>query len=160
MIKIAVFNLGRGIYSAFSINQDYPLSTTIRVNDNASKSEIERIIVSRFHSQRVEWKKHGITSIKPIERTGTRLGGWKFKWLQPSVLWSNQSISELKKTETLISETGLTIVKETPIAKPITEREQMVMAETTEDGRFSFTPLSNDIIAISEIPEYIKNHKA
>ena len=156
MIKIAIFNQGRDVYTAMSINQEYPLSTVIRAPRGASKSEVERICIQRFHSQRMEWKKLGA----PLPNLSKK-NAWKMIWFTPSVLWNNQpklNIPEnvIKTAEMeLVKEPGLTITKRVPVTQ---EREKMVMAECTLDGKFSFTPLTEDIIAVSEIPDYIASH--
>ena len=159
MIKIAVFNVGRGMYAAFSINQEYPLGTILKA-PTASKEEIERNLIVRFHSQRNEYKKQG-KHIEPIERNGTLRGGWKFMWWPTSILWKeNNSIITQTREEVLVKEPGLTITKKTPLAKEMEKAlptEKMVMAEC-KDGKFSFTPVTEDIIGISQIPEYISKH--
>lgn len=169
MIKIAVFNVGRGMYAAFSINQEYPLGTILKA-PTASKEEIERILIVRFHSQRNEYKKQG-KRIEPIDRNGTLRGGWKFTWWPTSILWKeNNSIITQTREEVLVNEPGLTITKKTPLAKEMGKalfdaneitgkivKEKMVMAEC-KDGKFSFTPVTEDIIGISQIPEYISKH--
>ena len=167
MIKIAVFNLGRGMYSVFSLNQEYPVATVLKA-PGASKEEIERILIVRFHSQRNEYKKQG-KYIEPINQNGKRRGGWKFIWYPLDVLFNKTQKTE--KVETLVSEPGLTITKKSPFVEQMEKtlfdkneitgspiKEQFVMAEQTLDGKFTFTPLTDDIIFLTQIPEYITKH--
>ena len=166
MIKIAVFNIGKGMYSAFSLNQEYPLATVVKA-PLASKHEIERILIVRFHSQRNEYKKIG-KDIEPINTGGKRRGGWKFIWTPVDVLYKKLEPVPVHE-EVLVNEPGLTITKKSPLAESMEKvfsseeitgkiiKEKMGIA-SMNDGQFKFTEIKGDIIGVSQIPEYIRTH--
>lgn len=147
MIKIVVVALGKNRYSAFSLNQEFPLLTTFGGEGTESRKEIERIIVGRFYVQRAKYKEEG-AYIMPL----TKGKAWKFIWTDTSVFWNK--IKPQVELETLANEPGSQISRQTP-----QKHEPMYIAESTDDGKCSFTPLSKDIIAESEIPAYIKEHQ-
>lgn len=163
MIKIAVIALGKNIYNAFSLNQEYPVATTYRGTWSDTKEDVEKVFISRFHSQRLEWKKMG-KDIPPLEKTGVRRGGWKFIWKNTANIFDKpaEQIKVKPQVETLVSEPGLTITKEKPIfqvaAETAAELEPMYVAKKLEHG-FNFEPISDDVIPESKIPEYIRTHK-
>lgn len=165
MIKIAVFNIGKGMYSAFSLNQEYPLATVVKA-PLAGKHEIERILILRFHSQRNEYKKIG-KDIEPINSNGKRRGGWKFIWTPVDILYKKLE-PVCTKEEVLVNEPGLTITKKSPLAESMEKvlpeeitgkiiKEKMGIA-SMNDGQFRFTEIKGDIIGVSQIPEYIAAH--
>ena len=159
MIKIAVVSLGRNLYSAFSLNQEYPLATVFRAKGYESREEIERILIVRFHSQRTEYKKMGYI-FDPVGRNGKKRGGWKFIWMDTKVFWNK--IEPQTKVETLVNEPGLTIKKEVPLQKVADliakNLEQMYIAEENE-GTFKFTPVEGTVVAESDIPSFISIRK-
>lgn len=160
MIKVVIINLGNNLYSAFSINQEYPLATTVRLKEHMSKDSIERMLILRFHSQRSEYKKVGI-DINPIEMNGSRRGGWKFIWMDTKVFWNK--VTAKPEKETVVDMPGLKIERELPLQEAAKtaakEFEPLYIAEQVLDGGFKFTPVSEDIIRESEIPAYMKSHK-
>lgn len=147
MIKIVVVALGKNRYSAFSLNQEFPLLSTFTGDGTESRKEIERTLIIRFHTQRNKYKEQGAC----VARL-TRRNAWKFIWTDTSVFW-NKTKPQVE-LETLVNEPGLQISRQTP-----QKHEPMYIAESTDDGKCSFTPLSKDIIAESEIPAYIKEHQ-
>jgi len=159
MIKIAVINLGKNLISAFSLNQEYPLATTLRTDNKMSQREIENILKIRFHSQRTEYKKKGIL-IPRLDRHGSRDGGWKFIFMDSSIVWNNLQNRQnpQPKSVEIVNEVGLKIERQVPLQKvaDITSKtlEQMYIAEE-KDGAFTFTPLEGNVIAESDIPHYI-----
>ncbi len=157
MIKIAVLNLKKNVYVAFSINQEYPLATVVRSDVPLNKSEIEQMIKMRFHSQRNEWKKLGY-KVESLQNHR----GWKFTWWPQSIFWLQPKSVTAEKVETLVEEPGLTITKKIPVENK-TEKsipgEKMGIA-SMEDGKFMFTEIKGDVIGISQIPEYIANHSS
>lgn len=160
MIKIAVINLGKNWYAAFSLNQTYPLATIYRGSDMDSKADIEGVLIKRFHSQRQEYKKMDI-SVPPLTVDGRRQG-WKFIWKNPSVIWEKPEEPK-PQVETLVDDFGLKITKTKPleeVAKQTTKTlEPMYIATKVGDGGFRFDPITDDIVAESDIPNYMKIHK-
>ena len=159
MIKVVIVNLGNNFYSAFSINQEHPLATTIRLKGRMSKDSIERMLILRFHTQRSEYKKVGI-DIDPIKPNGSRRGGWKFIWTDTTVFWNK--VTAKPEKETVVDMPGLKIERELPLQEAAKtaakEFEPLYIAEQLDSG-FKFTPVSEDIIRESEIPAYMKSHK-
>ena len=161
MIKIAIVSLGKNLYSAFSLNQEYPLATVYKGTWRDDKDRVEQIVIQRFHSQRNEYKKTG-ASIPPINRAGRHRDGWKFIWKNIASIFEKPEVPQKQFIEEVLTkEPGLTITKKTPLASmmenALVEKEKMVIAEV-KDGRFSFTPVTEDIIGVSEIPDYITKH--
>lgn len=160
MIKIAVVSLGRNLYCAFSLNQDYPLSTTVRAKGYEHKEDIERIIIGRFHSQRREYMEAGAI-IKLVGKRGSLSDRWKFIWTDTRVFWNK--VEPTTEKQVLVDEPGLRIEKHMPLKEIASisakKLEQMYMAEADANGKCSFTPVTDDIIAESEIPTYIKLHQ-
>ena len=161
MIKIAIVSLGRNIYCGFSLNQEYPVASI--VHSNASRDVIEHTFISRFHSQRFEYRKNG-ADIDYINSNGKRRGGWKFIWCDTSIFWNKTEKTTKQETQTLVNETGLRIEKLTPlteIAKATAEEienEPMYVAKRLGGG-FEFTPVTDDIVPESKIGEYMKTHR-
>ena len=160
MIKVAIVSLGKDLYSAFSLNQECPLATVYKGTWRDDKDRVERVIIQRFYSQRNEYKKQGF-DIPPINREGRHRDGWKFIWKNTaSIFEKTEPQPKQFVEEVLAKETGLTITRKTPLAEAMEKalpKEQMVMAEC-DNGRFSFTPVTDDIIGVSEIPNYIASH--
>lgn len=152
MIKICVIALGKDVFSAFSINQEYPLATVIRGDWTKSKKEVEENIRSRLASQRMEWKKLG----KSVPTLPKKRDNWRFNWVNTSIFW-NTDKKPKPETLTLLDEPGLTVTRE---VKPtiVDSNEPLYFAEKNGNA-FNFTPVTADVIKESEIPNYMKTHK-
>lgn len=160
MIKIAVIELGKNWYAAFSLNQENPLATIYRGSDRDSKTYIENVLIKRFHSQRNEYKKIG-ESVPPLVLNG-RQQGWKFIWKKPSIVWEKPEEPK-PQVETLVDDLGLKITRTRPLEEVAKETaktlEPMYIATKIVDGGFRFDPITDDIVAESDIPNYMRSHK-
>ena len=160
MIKVAVIELGKNQYAAFSLNQENPLSTILRGKGHESKSDVESILKERFHAQRNQYKNEGIY-VPPLVVNGKQLG-WKFIWKTPSCVWEKTSAKK-PEVETLVDDLGLKITRTKPLEEIAQQTaktmEPLYMATKLVEGGFRFDPISEDVIAESEIPNYMRTHK-